>query len=69
MKAADLRDRSTEDLTELERSLSQERFQNQFKNYTNRLDDTSIIRKNRRDLARVKLILAERARATETKQP
>jgi len=62
MKARDLRDRSTEDLTELERSLALERFQSKFKNFTNRLDDTSLIRKNKRDLARVKLILTERAR-------
>jgi large subunit ribosomal protein L29 len=62
MKAADLRDRSTEDLVELERSLTNERFQSKFKNFTNRLDDTSLIRKHKRDLARVKLILAERSR-------
>jgi large subunit ribosomal protein L29 len=62
MKARDLRDRSTEDLAELERSLAGERFQNKFKNFTNRLDDTSIIRKQKRDLARVKLILTERSR-------
>src|SRR4051812_31040657 len=61
MKARDLRDRSTEDLAELELSLSNEGFQSKFKNFTNRLDDTSVIRKNKRDLARVKLILAERA--------
>jgi large subunit ribosomal protein L29 len=62
MKARDLRDRTTEDLAELERSLSGEFFQNKFKNFTNRLDDTSVIPKSRKDLARVKLILAERAR-------
>jgi large subunit ribosomal protein L29 len=62
MKARDLRDRSTEDLVELERSLTGERFQNKFKNFTNRLDDTSLIRKQKRDLARVKLILTERSR-------
>jgi len=62
MKARDLRDRSTEDLAELERSLIGERFQNKFKNFTNRLDDTSLIRKQKRDLARVKLILTERSR-------
>src|SRR5882762_4479897 len=61
MKARDLRDRSTEDLAELERSLSGEFFQNKFKNFTNRLDDTSVIRKSKKDLARVKLILSERA--------
>jgi large subunit ribosomal protein L29 len=62
MKARDLRDRSTEDLVELEHSLTGERFQNKFKNFTNRLDDTSVIRKQKRDLARVKLILTERSR-------
>jgi large subunit ribosomal protein L29 len=62
MKARDLRDRSTEDLAELERSLTGERFQNKFKNFTNRLDDTSVIQKQKRDLARVKLILTERSR-------
>jgi len=62
MKARDLRDRSTEDLVELERSLTGERFQNKFKNFTNRLDDTSVIRKQKCDLARVKLILTERSR-------
>jgi large subunit ribosomal protein L29 len=62
MKARDLRDRSTDDLAELERSLTGERFQNKFKNFTNRLDDTSVIRKQKRDLARVKLILTERSR-------
>jgi large subunit ribosomal protein L29 len=61
MKARDLRDRTTEDLAELERSLSGEFFQNKFKNFTNRLDDTSVIRKSKKDLARVKLILSERA--------
>jgi large subunit ribosomal protein L29 len=61
MKARDLRDRSTEDLAELERSLLAESFQSRFKNFTNRLDDTSVIKKSKRDLARVKLILAERA--------
>ena len=60
MKARDLRERTTEDLIDLERSLSFDRFQNRFRNFTNRLDDTSLIRKNRRDLARVKLILLER---------
>ena len=62
MKARDLRDRNTDDLVELERSLTGERFQNKFKNFTNRLDDTSVIRKQKRDLARVKLILTERSR-------
>lgn len=62
MKATDLRERTLEDLKELEKSLTREAFQARFKNFTNRLDDTSTIRKARRDLARVKTLLTERAR-------
>jgi len=69
MKAKDLRERSTEDLAELEKSITGERFQSKFKNFTNRLDDTSVIRKAKRDLARVKLILGERARGVAGAAP
>jgi len=65
MKAKDLRERTTEDLRELEKTLTHDLFHNRFKNFTNRLDDTSLIRKARRDLARVKMILGERARAED----
>lgn len=61
MKAKDLRERSLEDLKELEKSLSRDVFQNRFKNFTNRLDDTSSIPKARRDLARVKTLLRQHA--------
>ena len=60
MKPKDLRERSVEDLRELEKSLAKDTFQNRFKNFTNRLDDTSSINKARRDLARVKTLLRER---------
>ena len=59
MKAKDLRERSLDDLKELEKSLSGDTFQNRFKNFTNRLDDTSQINKTRRDLARVKTIVKQ----------
>jgi len=65
MKAKDLRERSPEDLKELEKSLSKDVFQNRFKNFTNRLDDTSSIKKARRDLARVKTILAQGGKETK----
>jgi large subunit ribosomal protein L29 len=61
MKAKELRDRATENLQELEKTLAGEVFQAKFKNYTNRLNDTSSIRKTRRDLARVKTLLTQRA--------
>ena len=63
MKAKDLRDRSTEDLREMEKRLSADLFQYKFKNFTDQLDDTSLIRKTRRDIARVRTILTERERA------
>ncbi|MCU0692746.1 MAG: 50S ribosomal protein L29 [Polyangiaceae bacterium] len=66
MKATDLRDRSTEDLGELDKRLSADLFQYRFKNFTSRLDDTSLIRKTRRDVARVRTVLAERERAATT---
>jgi large subunit ribosomal protein L29 len=60
MKAKDMREKSTEDLAELEKSITREAFQARFKNFTARLDDTSSLKKSRRDVARVKTILAER---------
>ena len=60
MKAKELRERTTEALTELEKSLNNDLFQARFKNYTNRLNDTAVIRRTRRDLARVKTLLSQR---------
>ena len=63
MKSKDLRERTTEHLSELEKSLANDVFQARFKNFTNRLNDTATIRKTRRDLARVKTILTQRTSA------
>ena len=57
MKAADLREKTAADLNELRASLARDVFQNRLKNFTNRLDDTSAMRKTRRDLARVLTLL------------
>jgi large subunit ribosomal protein L29 len=57
MKAADLREKSAADLNELRASIARDVFQNRLKNFTNRLDDTSAMRKTRRDLARVLTLL------------
>ena len=59
MKASDLREKSVEDLKELGKSLASDVFQNRLKNFTNRLDDTSTIRKTKRELARVTTLLRE----------
>ena len=62
MKAKDMREKPVDDLRELEKSLARDAFQAKLKNFTNRLDDTSQIKKIRRDLARVKTLLGEFAR-------
>ena len=59
MKAKDLRERSPEDLKELDKSLAKDVFTARFMNFTNRLDDTSTINKTKRDLARVKTLLRQ----------
>jgi large subunit ribosomal protein L29 len=60
VKAADLREKTVEDLLELQKSLARDAFQSRLKNFTNRLDDTSAIRRNKRDVARVATLLRER---------
>lgn len=63
MKAKDLSERSTEDLRELKNVLKKEFFGNRMKNFTGQLDDTSQLKKVRRDIARIETILSERTRA------
>jgi large subunit ribosomal protein L29 len=60
MKATDLREKNVDDLQELQKTLARDVFQCRLKNFTNRLDDTSSIRKTKRDLARVMTLLRER---------
>lgn len=62
MKPNDIRERTTEELRELEKELSKKLWKARFDNHTNQLDDTSEIPKIRRDIARVKTILVERAK-------
>jgi large subunit ribosomal protein L29 len=61
MKAKDLRERSAEDLAELKATLSKDLFSHKMKNFTGQLDDTSLIAKTRKDIARIELLLSERA--------
>ena len=60
MKAKDLRERSTEDLNELCAMLRKDLFNYRMRNHTNQLDDTSLMQKARRDIARIEFILHER---------
>ena len=60
MRAKDLRDRSTEDLVELKNTLRKDLFSYRMKNHTGQLEDTSLLRKTRRDIGRIEHILHER---------
>lgn len=62
MKANDIREQTTEELLELQKELAKKLWKARFDNHTNQLDDTSEIPKIRRDVARVKTILVERAK-------
>ena len=61
MKAKDLRERTTEDLAQLKATMSKDLFSHKMKNFTGQLDDTSLINKTRKDIARIELLLSERA--------
>jgi large subunit ribosomal protein L29 len=63
MDAKDLRERATPDLVELRDSTRKELFQGRMKNSTNQLEDTSVLGKARKDIARIETILRERAKA------
>jgi large subunit ribosomal protein L29 len=65
MKAKDLRERSIQDLIELRNMMKKDLFSYRMKNYTGQLDDTSLLNKARKDIARVELVLTERARSPE----
>jgi len=60
MKAKDLRERSTEDLGELRAQLEKDLFSFRMKNHTGQLEDSSLLGKTRRDIARITLILSQR---------
>jgi ribosomal protein L29 len=66
VKARDLRERATVDLVTLRDQLRKDLFSARMKNFTGRLSDTSLIKKNRRDVARIEGILSARAATDNT---
>jgi len=60
-KVAELRDLSVEDLRTRERDLDEEVFRLRIQKATSSLENTSKVKAARRDLARVKTILREKA--------
>jgi large subunit ribosomal protein L29 len=61
MKAKELREKTESELKEMERDLTRDIWKSRFENFTNQLDDTARIGRLRKDLARVKTLLTERA--------
>jgi len=66
MKPKEIRERTVEDLKELEKDLARQVWKARFDNHTNQLDDTAKANRLRKDVARVKTEL--NARATKGKE-
>ena len=60
LQVKDLRGTSVEELNQTLTKLQQDYFQYNFKKTTNQLENTMVIRKARRDIARVKTVLNEK---------
>ena len=65
MKATELRDLSIEELEVKESELVEALFNLRFQHATGQLDNTAQLAKSRKDIARVKTVLAERRMRTE----
>ncbi|MEM7124536.1 MAG: 50S ribosomal protein L29 [Pseudomonadota bacterium] len=63
MKAADVRAQSPDELKDELLTLKKEQFNLRFQQATGQLENTARAREVRRDIARIKTVLAERARA------
>ena len=61
MKAKDLREKTQGELQGMEGDLRRELWKTRFSNFTTQLDDTAKLRRLRREIARVKTILAQKA--------
>ncbi len=66
MKAADIRTKTLDELSDELSSLKKEQFNLRFQRATGQLESTSRVRQVRRDIARIKTIAAQK-RAEESK--
>lgn len=64
MKAADVRAKTGDELTDLLDTLGRETFNLRFQRANGQLENTARVRQVRRDIARIKTILSERHRQT-----
>jgi len=64
MKAADVRAKTDDELKSELEQLAKEQFNLRFQKASGQLENTNRVRQVRRDIARIKTVLAERARAS-----
>jgi large subunit ribosomal protein L29 len=62
MKASDIRPKTADELKQQIEDLSKEAFNLRFQRASGQLENTARVRQVRRDIARIKTILGERAR-------
>lgn len=67
MRAKELRERTDEELQTLRSDAKNNLFQARLKNATHQLDNSSTLKKNRREVARINTILAERSNEAAAK--
>jgi large subunit ribosomal protein L29 len=60
VKAAEIRERSSEELKTMEADLRRELFKARIQNHTNQLDSTAKLRGFKRDIARINTVLQQR---------
>lgn len=65
MKPVDVRSKSTDELNDQLLLLKKEQFNLRFQRASGQLENTARVRTVRRDIARIKTILGERARSAE----
>ncbi|MBN2344679.1 MAG: 50S ribosomal protein L29 [Deltaproteobacteria bacterium] len=61
MRAKELRERTDEELMNLREEAKNKSFQARIKNSTHQLTDSSQLKKNRKEIARINTIITERA--------
>jgi len=62
-KAADLREKSLQDLVNRERDLSEQLFKLRFQRSTGTVENPGKVKQVRREIARIKTLLKEKAKA------
>lgn len=69
LKITDIRELSTEELESRKRELQQEQFNLRFQLKTGQLENPSLLKETRRDVARISTVLTERRKQTVTATP